>query len=112
MFAVALAMLLTRRAARCRRRRAEAMHEAAQPTVLRVGAKRELRRPSAAAQIARDGDVIEIDAGVYDGDAAVWRQHRLTIRGLGGRAHLRATAPTRKARRSGRQGKRHHDRER
>jgi hypothetical protein len=68
----------------------EAMREGAQPAVLRVGAKRELKRPSAAAQIARDGDVIEIDAGIYDGDAAVWRQHRLTIRGLGGRAHLRA----------------------
>jgi hypothetical protein len=68
----------------------EAMHEAAQPAVLSVGAKRELKRPSAAAQIARDGDVIEIDAGIYDGDAVVWRQHRLTIRGVGGRAHLRA----------------------
>jgi len=68
----------------------EAMREGVQPAVLRVGAKRELKRPSAAAQIARDGDVIEIDAGIYDGDAAVWRQHRLTIRALGGRAHLRA----------------------
>jgi hypothetical protein len=58
--------------------------------VLRVGAKRELKRPSDAALIARDGDIVEIDAGNYDGDAAVWRQHRLTIRGLGGRAHLRA----------------------
>src|SRR5712691_5015351 len=57
--------------------------------VLRGGAKRELKRPSAAAEIARDGDIIEIDAGVYDGDAAVWRQHRLTIGGLGGRVHLR-----------------------
>jgi hypothetical protein len=69
----------------------EMMREAAQPAVLRVGPKRELRRPSAAAQIARDGDIIEIDAGIYEGDAAVWRQHRLTIRGLGGRAHLRAS---------------------
>lgn len=68
----------------------EATGEPAQPAVLRVGAERELKRPSAAAQIARDGDVIEIDAGLYEGDAAVWRQHRLTIRGLGGRAHLRA----------------------
>jgi hypothetical protein len=68
----------------------EAMREAAQPSVLHVGAKRELKRPSAAAKIARDGDIIEIDAGTYDGDAAVWRQQRLTIRGVGGRAHLRA----------------------
>jgi hypothetical protein len=68
----------------------EAMREGEQPAVLRVGAKRELKRPSAAAKIARDGDVIEIDAGTYDGDAAVWRQHRLTIRGVGGRPHLRA----------------------
>jgi hypothetical protein len=68
----------------------QATREAARPAVLRVGAKRELKRPSAAAQIARDGDVIEIDAGTYGGDAAVWRQHRLTIRGVGGRAHLRA----------------------
>jgi hypothetical protein len=68
----------------------EATHEGVQPTVLRVGAHRKLKRPSAAAQIARDGDIIEIDAGIYEGDAAVWQQHRLTIRGLGGRAHLRA----------------------
>ena len=58
--------------------------------MLRVGAQRQLERPSAAAQIARDGDTIEIDAGTYPGDAAVWRANRLTIRGVGGRAHLRA----------------------
>jgi hypothetical protein len=68
----------------------EAMREGEQPAVLRVGAKRELKRPSAAAEIAGDGDIIEIDAGIYDGDAAVWRQHRLTIRVVGGRAHMRA----------------------
>lgn len=70
---------------------AEATRGVVQPTVvLRVGPTRELKRPSTAAQIARDGDIIEIDAGIYVGDAAVWRQHRLTIRGVGGRAHLRA----------------------
>jgi hypothetical protein len=60
------------------------------PGVLRVGRDRDLKRPSAAAKIARDGDVIEIDAGTYDGDAAVWRANKLTLRGVGGRAHLRA----------------------
>ena len=58
--------------------------------VIRVGPGRPLARPSAAAKIARDGDVIEIDAGSYDGDAASWTQNGLTIRGVGGRAHLRA----------------------
>jgi parallel beta helix pectate lyase-like protein len=64
--------------------------EPPQPSVLRVGPNEELKRPSAAAGIARNGDVVEIEAGIYAGDAAVWRQHRLTIRGVGGRAYLRA----------------------
>jgi hypothetical protein len=91
MLAVALAMSLapaSQHAAAADTR--EAVREAAEPAALRVGAMRELKRPSAAAEIARDGDVVEIDPGIYEGDVAVWRQHRLTIRGLGGRAHLRA----------------------
>ena len=68
----------------------ETAREQQQATVLRVGAQRPLERPSAAAQIARDGDTIEIDAGTYAGDAAIWRANRLTIRGIGGRAHVRA----------------------
>src|SRR5262249_50340123 len=56
---------------------------------MRVGPGQALRAPSAAARAARDGDVIEIEAGVYDGDVAVWTQNHLTIRGIGGRAHLR-----------------------
>jgi hypothetical protein len=91
MLAVALTILLTPASQHAAAAdTGEAMREGAEPAVLHVGATRELKRPSAAAQIARDGDVVEIDAGVYDGDAAVWRQHRLTIRGVGGRAHLRA----------------------
>ena len=69
----------------------DAARESVQPALLRVGPARQLTRPSDAARFARDGDIVEIDAGVYDGDAAVWRQHNLTIRGIGGRAHLRAS---------------------
>ena len=34
--------------------------------------------------------MVEIDAGVYEGDAAAWTQSALTIRAVGGVAHLRA----------------------
>ncbi|MCC7487777.1 MAG: right-handed parallel beta-helix repeat-containing protein [Burkholderiales bacterium] len=68
----------------------DAARGAEQPRVLRVGPGRTLARPSDAARIARDGDLIEIDAGIYEGDAAVWTRNRLTLRGVGGRAQLRA----------------------
>ncbi len=46
--------------------------------------------PSIAAQLAKDGDTVEIDAGQYEKDAAVWKQNNLTIRAVIGRAHLKA----------------------
>jgi hypothetical protein len=58
--------------------------------VLAVGPQHELKTPSAAAKLALDGDTIEIQPGLYAGNAAVWFQNRLTIRAVGGRAHLRA----------------------
>ncbi|MDO8706936.1 MAG: right-handed parallel beta-helix repeat-containing protein [Sulfuricaulis sp.] len=58
--------------------------------VYQVGPDKPYKRPSAVAAIARNGDVVEIDAGTYAGDAAVWRQDNLTLRGIGGYAHLRA----------------------
>lgn len=57
---------------------------------LRVGSNRQFVLPSVAAQFARDGDTIEIDAGTYDRDVAVWKQNNLTIRGAGGIAHMAA----------------------
>ena len=57
---------------------------------LSVGPERILKRPSDAARIAKNGDTVVIDAGIYSGDVAVWRQHRLTLRGSGERAHLQA----------------------
>src|SRR6185436_18157904 len=63
---------------------------AGSPGSLRVGPAQALKTPSAASKVARDGDTIEIEPGLYPGDAAVWFQNRLTIRSTGGRAHLRA----------------------
>ena len=62
----------------------------AKQRIWRVGPGRSLKQPSAAARVAADGDIVEIDAGTYDGDTAIWRQNGLTIRGVHGRAHLRA----------------------
>jgi hypothetical protein len=47
--------------------------------------------PSAAIAAAQTGDVIEIDAGVYTDDNAVWGANNLTLRGVGGRAHMQST---------------------
>jgi hypothetical protein len=49
---------------------------------LMVGADQELKLPSAAAAVARDGDTIIIAAGEYF-DCAVWRANHLTIEGKG-----------------------------
>lgn len=58
--------------------------------LLSVGPGRALKSPSAAAAVAKDGDLIEIDAGDYRGDAAVWSANGLTIRGVNGMARLDA----------------------
>jgi hypothetical protein len=60
------------------------------PQVMRVGPDRKYKKPSEAARVASDGAIVEIDAGVYEGDVCVWGQNDLTIRGIGGYAHLKA----------------------
>jgi hypothetical protein len=42
--------------------------------------------------VVQSGDVVEIDAGVYNGPASTWATNNLTLRGVGGRAHLVAPA--------------------
>lgn len=61
------------------------------PQTWRVGPGQPLKMPSDAARQARTGDTVEIEAGTYGGDVAIWPQHQLTIRGVGkGRAVLKA----------------------
>ena len=47
-------------------------------------------KPSDIAQVVTDNSVVEIETGVYPDDVTVWRQNNITIRGVGGRAHLKA----------------------
>lgn len=53
-----------------------------------VGPDMPYKKPSEVAKVARDGDIIEIEAADYTGDAAVWTQNDLLIRGVGGRPHI------------------------
>jgi hypothetical protein len=59
--------------------------------IIRVGPGRAITRIAVAAQLAVDGSVIEIDAGDYVADVAVWERRELTIRGLGNRVRLLAS---------------------
>lgn len=59
-------------------------------SVIRVGPRRKITRIGVAARLAKDGDTVEIDAGDYVADTAVWSGNDLTIRGLGDRVRLLA----------------------
>ncbi len=50
---------------------------------LRVGLGEDVRSIGEAARLAKDGDVVEIRAGAYRGQPAVWTQNDLIIRGVG-----------------------------
>ncbi len=56
--------------------------------IIKVGPDRALKRIADAARVARDGDTIEVDAGDYTGDVAIWDKNDLTIRAVGGQAKL------------------------
>lgn len=59
--------------------------------IIQVGAVRDVKTLAEAARLARDGDVVEVDAGDYPGDVAVWQQDRLKLRAVDGRARLIAS---------------------
>jgi hypothetical protein len=57
---------------------------------LQVGANKPYKTVRAAALAAQNGDVVLIDAGVYSGDVTSWNASNLTVRGVGGRPHMKA----------------------
>jgi hypothetical protein len=64
--------------------------EARAVSVVQVGPEAAVTSIAEAARLAQDGDTVEVQAGEYRGDVAVWRQKELTIRAVGGRAVLHA----------------------
>jgi hypothetical protein len=62
--------------------------------VLQVGPGRAITTLREAARLAQDGMLIEVDAGRYFRDVAVWTQNNLTLRAVGGRAQLVAGGAT------------------
>lgn len=69
-------------------RQAAPENTAEKPASLRVGPGERVRSLTEAAQVARDGEVIEILPGDYRNQPATWTQDRLTIRGVGQRPVL------------------------
>lgn len=57
---------------------------------LQVGPTRAIRSIAEAAAVAREGALVEVDAGTYRGDVAVWTQPHLRLRAVGGRVRLLA----------------------
>lgn len=67
-----------------------AIRAAEVPATMIVGPGEKISTLGEAARLARDGEVIDIKAGDYRGQTAVWTQNELVIRGAGGRAVLLA----------------------
>jgi hypothetical protein len=62
-----------------------------QAATLRVGKDKPYATPCAALKVAKDGDTILVDPGLYKGDVCMFSQNNLTIRGVGDRRpHLDA----------------------
>lgn len=59
-------------------------------SVLRVGADQPVKTLAAAASQAKPGMTVEVQAGDYVGDVAVWPQDDLTLRAAGGRVRMLA----------------------
>jgi hypothetical protein len=57
---------------------------------IQVGPDKTFKTPGLAARYTGDGDTVDIDAGVYEKDAAVWTANNLLLRGVGGRVHLKS----------------------
>ena len=68
--------------------RAQPTEEPTEDRLLRVGTTKAFKTIAQAARMARAGSTIEVDAGEYPADVAVWQHDSVTVRAVGGRARL------------------------
>ena len=57
-------------------------------SALRVGPSRDIKTLAEASRRARESDVIEVDAGEYLADVAIWPHNGISLRAVGGRVRL------------------------
>lgn len=69
---------------------AQPLDKRAGPALLRVGPTRAVKAISEAAELALAGATIEVDAGDYTADVAVWTRDGVVVRAVGGRVRLLA----------------------
>jgi hypothetical protein len=62
----------------------------AKPNVLHVGRTRVIKTIAESSRLASEGDTVEVDAGDYAADVAVWEHDGVTVPAVGGRVRLRA----------------------
>ena len=72
---------------------------AEQGKLIEVGAQRAVKTLAEASRLAKDGDIVEVDAGDYLRDVAVWTQNDLILRAKNGRARLIAQGCIRRIKR-------------
>jgi hypothetical protein len=60
----------------------------AQATTWTIGPGQIYTLPSQVSSLVDDGDTVNIEAGVYPSDVALWQANGLVLRGVGGMAHL------------------------
>lgn len=61
------------------------------PQIVKVGPDERFKTPSQAEPYVKSGDTVEIAPGVYENDFVKWEQNNITLKGVGGRPHLKAT---------------------
>lgn len=58
--------------------------------IWQVGESKAYTTPSQVSTLVRDGDTVDIDAGIYPEDVALWQANNLFLRGIGGYAYLKS----------------------